>query len=120
MTIFTDSHMLRRAWRRWIASVQLRHERRASAVGEGPLVFAVMRNEMLRLPRFLSHYRQLGAAGFVVVENNSTDDTADFLSRQEDVLLYRTSGNFLRKEAWLDFMLRRHGGSRWCVVADAV
>ena len=102
-----------------MAFARMRRERCAGAVGEGPLVFAVMRNEMLRLPRFLAHYRQLGASGFVVVENNSNDGTAGFLTQQEDVLLYRISGNFLRKEAWLDFLLRRHGSGRWCVVADA-
>ena len=116
---FPDGAMRRRAWRRFIASFRLRPARGHSVRQTGPLVFAVMRNEALRLPRFLEYYRQLGAAGFVIVENNSNDETLEILRRQGDVLLYRTSASFVRKEAWLDFLLRRHGTDRWCLVVDA-
>jgi glycosyltransferase involved in cell wall biosynthesis len=113
-----DPVMLRRAWRRRCASTQL-HRAGGHVPQAGPLVFAVVRNEALRLPRFLAHYRELGAAGFVVVENNSSDATLEILTGQPDVVLYRTSANFVRKEAWLDLLLRRHGTNRWCVVVDA-
>ena len=116
---FPDRTTMRRAWRRFRASFQLRPVRGNSSQQAGPVVFAVMRNEALRLPRFLEYYRQLGTAGFVVVENNSTDATIDILNSQPDVLLYRTSASFVSKEGWLDLLLRRHGTDRWCVVVDA-
>ncbi len=110
-------------WRRWLsrrkAGVDLRLISRHEGRPDGPLVFAVVRNEMLRLPRFLDHYRALGVTGFVIVDNNSTDGTPDFLRRQHDICLYRTDSHFLGKEAWLDYLLRKHGGNRWCVVVDA-
>jgi hypothetical protein len=86
---------------------------------DGPVVFAIVRNEILRLPRFLAHYRALGASGFVIVDNHSTDGTRDLLHRQGDVFLYGTESHFRGKEAWLDCLFRRHGRNRWCVVADA-
>lgn len=74
---------------------------------------------MLRLPQFLAHYRERGVTGFVIVANNCTDGTERWLADQRDVVVYVTSESFLRKEAWLDLLLRRHGRGRWCLVADA-
>lgn len=109
--------------RRWVsrrqAGTDLRLLSRWEGSPDGPLVFAVVRNEMLRLPRFLEHYRALGATGFVIVDNNSTDGTPDFLRRQQDVCLYGTDAHFRGKEAWFDFLLRKYGRNRWCVVVDA-
>jgi len=85
----------------------------------GPAAIAVVRNELLRLPRFLHHYRKLGVEKFFIIENNSTDETANWLAAQEDVCLYRTAGTFERKEAWIDLLVRRHAAGRWCLVADA-
>lgn len=108
---------MRRARARWEASAGLR--RVLGSPAAGPLAFAVVRNEMLRLPRFLDHYRELGVSGFVIVENNSTDATREFLAAQNDVCLYATAQRFTAKEAWLDCLLRRHGCNRWCAVVDA-
>lgn len=113
------STVMRRTLARWRAAAGLRRISGPARDGEGLLVFAVVRNESLRLPRFLEHYRRLGAAGFVIVENNSTDSTRKFLAAQEDVRLYATSQHFTGKAAWLDCLLRRHGSGRWCIVADA-
>lgn len=114
-----DPVMRRRLWRRWSSLPGLSLEKKGEGSDKGPVLFAVMRNEMLRLPRFLEHYRKLGVSRFFVVENNSTDGTDSYLRRQADVGLYRSRDSFARKEAWIDILLRRHGARRWCVVADA-
>ncbi|MBE2179510.1 MAG: glycosyltransferase family 2 protein [Chthoniobacterales bacterium] len=111
----------RRFRRRRLASLHLRcrtRDRRKAAPG-AVVAIAVVRNEALRLPRFLDHYRGLGVGKFFIVENNSTDDTAQLLAGQDDVCLYQTPASFERKESWIDLLLRRHAGERWCVVADA-
>jgi glycosyltransferase involved in cell wall biosynthesis len=108
---------MRRTRARWEAAAGLR--RVSGSPAEGGLAFAVVRNEMLRLPRFLDHYREMGVSGFVIVENNSTDSTREFLAAQKDVCLYTTAHRFTGKEAWLDCLLRRHGRGRWCLVVDA-
>ena len=47
-------------------------------------LFAVMRNEMYFLPAFLEHYRKLGVAQFVIVDDASDDGTTDYLASQPD------------------------------------
>ncbi len=105
--------------RRWKASSELAVISGKITEDAEPIVFAVVRNEMLRLPAFLNHYRKLGIQQFVLVENNSTDATREFLAAQSDVLLYMTRAHFYRKESWLDYLLHRHGAGRWCMVVDA-
>lgn len=104
---------------RWNAARELERISNPGGGFERPTVFAVMRNEMLRLPRFLDHYRHLGVGRFVIVENNSTDATREFLASQNDVCLYATSRHFTGKEAWLNYLLGKHAAGRWCLVADA-
>ena len=116
---FADPLMMRRAWRRVSAALRLHRVEGSRLSQTGPLVFAVMRNEGLRLPRFLEHYRLLGAAGFVIVENNSNDATLEILRQQQDVVLYKTTASFVNKEAWLDLLLHRYATHRWCLVVDA-
>ena len=74
---------------------------------------------MLRLPRFFEYYRALGVREFVIVDNNSTDGTREYLASREDVLLYSTKAHFVGKERWVNLLLRRHGLGRWCLVVDA-
>jgi Glycosyl transferase family 2 len=105
--------------RRVSSSVRMRRVTSDGGVAAGPALFAVVRNEMLRLPRFLAYYRERGIDRFFIVENNSTDGTASYLAEQKDVCLYQTRESFVKKEAWLDILLRRHGSGQWCLVVDA-
>jgi glycosyltransferase involved in cell wall biosynthesis len=80
--------------------------------------FAKCRNELLRLPAFLRHYRALGVDRFVIVDNDSTDGTAEYLAREPDVHVLRTSNSFREARggtAWLNAMLREYGTGSWCV-----
>ncbi len=53
------------------------------------------RNESLRLPAFLRHYRQLGVHRFFVADNASTDGTTtEYLTQQPDVHVFRTDQSF--------------------------
>ncbi|MEI6339685.1 MAG: glycosyltransferase family 2 protein [Verrucomicrobiota bacterium] len=108
-------------WRRrvWSSLHMRRLTPRTGSPPPGPVLFAMVRNEMLRLPRFLQHYRALGVARFYFVANNCTDETVSYLRKQADVVLYETTETFVRKEAWIDLLLRRHGVDRWCLVVDA-
>ena len=84
--------------RRVISSFQMRQLPSEGGVASGPALFAVVRNEMLRLPRFLAYYRERGIHRFFLVENNSTDGTASYLAEQKDVCLYQTQESFAKKE----------------------
>lgn len=83
------------------------------------MAFAVLRNENLRLPAFFRHYEKLGVAGYVIVDNSSTDGTREYLASRDDVLLLSSTHHFVGKERWINYLLQKHGRGRWCLVADA-
>lgn len=86
------------------------------------LLFACVRNEAIRLPFFLDHYRSLGVSHFLIVDNDSDDKTRDLLTVADDVSLWRTSAGYKASRFgmdWLTWLLRRYGHGHWTVTADA-
>ncbi|MBW4706833.1 glycosyltransferase family 2 protein [Roseobacter sp. YSTF-M11] len=86
------------------------------------LLFATVRNEAIRLPYFLEHYRRLGVSHFLIVDNDSTDDTAAVLTAAPDVSFWHTTAGY--KDArfgmdWLMWLLIRHGHGHWTITVDA-
>jgi glycosyltransferase involved in cell wall biosynthesis len=85
------------------------------------LVFSKCRNESLRLPAFLRHYRNLGVDQFFIVDNASTDGTTEYLLEQPDTRVFRTTQPFREAQggtAWLNALLSEFGVGRWCVPVD--
>ncbi|WP_245888470.1 glycosyltransferase family 2 protein [Donghicola tyrosinivorans] len=85
------------------------------------LVFSTMRNELKRLPYFLRYYRDLGVDHFLIVDNDSTDGTADYLAQQPDVSIWRTTHSYKRSRFgmdWLNYLLMKFGDSHWCLTVD--
>lgn len=86
------------------------------------LAFVTVRNEALRLPYFLEHYRKLGVGHFLFVDNASTDGTAEMLIGQPDVSLWATQASYKASRFgldWLTWLMRRHGAGHWCLTLDA-
>ena len=86
------------------------------------LLFACIRNEVTRLPQFLDHYRRLGIAHFLIVENGSDDGSAAFLATQHDVSLWQTRRSYKAARFgmdWVNWLLWRHGSGHWCLTVDA-
>ena len=117
-----------RLYRRWLQARALLRRRdlrcvadRTQAMGEGPVLFSTVRNEAVRLPYFLDHYRRLGVTHFLIVDNGSTDGTSALLEDQSDVSLWRTEASYKRARYgvdWLNHLLARHGVGRWVLVVD--
>ncbi len=85
-------------------------------------VFATMRNEAERLPYFFAHYRSLGAGHFLIVLNDSNDDSEALLSDQPDVSLWRTSAGYKASRFgvdWTTWLQFRYGHDEWCLTVDA-
>jgi hypothetical protein len=83
--------------------------------------FSKCRNERLRLPAFLDHYRHLGVDRFFIVDNDSSDGTTEYLAAQPDVHLFQTTGRFSEARGgtdWLNALLRDFGVGSWCVTVD--
>ncbi|MCB1404847.1 MAG: glycosyltransferase family 2 protein [Rhodobacteraceae bacterium] len=86
------------------------------------LLFATLRNERARLPSFLAHYRRLGVSQFLIVDNGSTDGSADYLGAQPEVSLWHTTASYRDSRFgmdWVQGLLMRYGHGHWCVTVDA-
>lgn len=85
------------------------------------LCFAVLRNEIERLPYFLAHYRALGVEHFFIVDNSSDDGSFGYLLDQDDVSLWCTEKSYKKSRFgmdWLNFLLSKHGHNHWCLTVD--
>lgn len=96
---------------------------RTAAIRPGAVLgFSVLRNEALRLPYFLEHYRALGVDHFLVVDNGSDDGSDAYLAGQPDVSLWQTGASYHNSRFgldWLGWLLMRYGHGHWCLTADA-
>ncbi|GGO79537.1 hypothetical protein GCM10011348_14070 [Marinobacterium nitratireducens] len=85
------------------------------------LLFSTMKNEGHRLEYFLDYYRKLGVDHFFIVDNGSTDNTADFISTQPDVTHFYTEGSYKDSNFgmhWLNYLLFKYGRGHWCFTCD--
>lgn len=86
------------------------------------LAFSTVRNEAIRLPFFLDHYRALGIRHFLIVDNNSSDGTAALLRNQPDVSLWQSLYSYKAARFgvdWLNWLQRRHAHGHWALTVDA-
>jgi glycosyltransferase involved in cell wall biosynthesis len=86
------------------------------------LCCSVVRNEVQRLPYLLSYYRQQGVNWFLIIDNDSTDGTQDYLRAQPDVSLWKGDRPFSQVNfgsAWFELLLRKYGVDHWCLTIDA-
>ncbi|WP_206169699.1 glycosyltransferase family 2 protein [Tropicibacter alexandrii] len=85
------------------------------------LVFSTQRNEGVRLPYFLDYYRDMGVNHFLIVDNDSTDGSLDYLARQPDVSVWSTQASYKRSRFgvdWMNWLLMRYGHGHWCLTVD--
>lgn len=85
------------------------------------VVVACMRNEIERLVYFLKYYRKLGVRRFLLVDNNSTDETEEYLRAQPDVEYFKTSTSYRGSSAgrlWLQELADTYAVDRWVLTVD--
>jgi len=86
------------------------------------IVYAVMRNEIIRLHSWLAHYRGIGCRQFFIVDNGSSDGTFETLKSQPDVIVLKTERSFSQARCgveWLNEFRAAAGEGRWVLYADA-
>ncbi|MBO9702735.1 MAG: glycosyltransferase family 2 protein [Sporocytophaga sp.] len=79
----------------------------------------LLRNGSEYIETFLMHYRQMGIAHFIFIDNGSDDDTLDLLRGEKDVTIYQTS--LLHKFYENDIrrlVIEKHSKNRWCLNVD--
>lgn len=86
-------------------------------------VFAVIRDELAKLPWFMAYYRQLGCQAFLFIDNGSTDGSTELLRQQPDVMLYRTDSAKFRGSRsgrdWVNALTKKHAMGKWVLCVDA-
>lgn len=87
----------------------------------GVVLICTLRNERIRLPYFLKYYRELGISHFLIIDNNSTDGSQEFLSEQGDVSLWHTAASY-RDAAfgvyWMNWLAGKYCHNRWTLTVD--
>jgi hypothetical protein len=86
------------------------------------LLFSTVRNEVLRLPFFLQHYRDIGVSHFLFVDNGSDDGTDTYLKEQPDVSLWSTRDSYKDSRFgvdWLAWLRIKFAHGHWCLTVDA-
>lgn len=84
--------------------------------------FMCIRNEILRLPWVLEYHRTIGIERFIIVDNGSTDGSAEYLLSQNDVHCFHTTESYSKSGwglTWTNFILNTFGAGHWCLVIDA-
>ncbi len=85
------------------------------------LLVTTIRNERIRLPYFLRYYRDLGVNNFLIIDNDSTDGTLEFLKGQRDVSVWHTRASYKKSTFgidWVNALLRQYAHEHWCLVVD--
>lgn len=109
-------------YRSWKRRNEIKRLSGTDIPADGVLVFSTMRNEMLRIQHWLEHYRALGVAHFLIVDNDSNDGTSEYLTKQPDVSVWSTQHSYKASRFgvdWLTCLQRRYGHDRWCLTVDA-
>lgn len=86
-----------------------------------PLI-VVVRNEADRLTPFLNHYRELGVTRFAILDDRSTDGTAELLAGQADVDLFSSPITYSQADLgnrWRQRITQIYGQPRWYLMVDA-
>lgn len=86
-----------------------------------PTVIVVVKNELDRMKLFMDHYRRLGVHQFIIVDNDSTDGTREYLAKQQGTRVYLVKEPFQtqKKQAWIEKVLAITGYNRWYIVVDS-
>lgn len=85
------------------------------------LLFSTQRNEGVRLPWFLKHYRDMGVNHFFFVDNDSTDGSLDYLAKQPDVSVWATRSSYKRSRFgvdWLNWLALKYAHDHWALTVD--
>jgi tetratricopeptide (TPR) repeat protein len=103
------------------SDLELKSKNDINVETDGIILFTVIKNELWRLSWFLDYYRALGVDHFVIIDNDSTDGTEDFLLLQKDVSLFHTQASYGKAYAgifWINALVEQFAKNHWCLYVD--
>lgn len=98
--------------------IRLRGVLRPGEVG----LICVLRNEAARLPLFFEHYKKLGVDRFFMVDNASTDGSADLLFAEPLADVFYTEASYFGSYFgiyWINGIAQAFCRGHWILMADA-
>ncbi len=104
------------------AGVLERLDERDLSPSKGEIIlFTCIRDELDRLPWFLTYYRKIGVNRFIFIDNASTDGSLEYLLEQADVHVFGTDANYGVARSgmkWINELVQRYGSEGWVLYAD--
>lgn len=86
---------------------------------EDVAVVCLVKNGSCYMENFLRHYRSLGVAHFIFVDNGSTDDTVEKAAREAGTTVVRSTLPFNTHQTQLrSSVAKRFAMGSWCICAD--
>ncbi|MBV8576750.1 MAG: glycosyltransferase family 2 protein [Acetobacteraceae bacterium] len=85
-------------------------------------LFISMRNELSRLPYFLSYYRAMGVGRFFFVDDRSDDGSREFILAQNDCHVFRPTNSYRESQFgldWINALSDEYGIGHWTLTIDA-
>lgn len=86
-------------------------------------LISVLRDEELLLPYFIDYYKNIGIDQFILIENNSTDRSVEYIKSRKDcnIILFSTQSSYkenLFGTKWVNYILDMYCKNKWCIVVD--
>ncbi len=103
-------------WSTWLV-----HEDGPLDIDRDVICLLLVHNEGRILQDFFDHHRALGDMHFVVVNDRSTDDTADILCAQPNLTLFSPQDDSdyrKHKRWWRSSLLDALSDGKWCIAPD--
>jgi len=86
------------------------------------ILICVVKNEYLLLEYFIEYYKNIGVTHFIFINNNSDDETLEYLlNNSENILLFDTKNSYKDNNfgvSWVTKILNKYCINKWCVVVD--
>lgn len=96
-------------------------EKDGKIIEKSPILVCLVKDDLIRIKKFLQYYKELGVENFIFIDNNSTDGTFELLLNQENVVVYRCTEKYttIRRQAWIAKIMSIYGTNKWYLVLDS-
>lgn len=86
-----------------------------------PILICLIKNEMIRIRKFLEHYKKLEINNFIFIDNNSTDGTLELLKKEENINIFQIKEKYstIRRQAWINKVISYFGFNKWYLIVDS-
>jgi len=88
---------------------------------ERPIVICIVKDDLIRMKLFLTHYRKMGIDSFFILDDSSTDGTREYLLDQSDVTVFESNVQYstIIRQVWVNKMISYIGKNRWFLIVDS-